>query len=47
MKRTIFILFVAFMALTATATQQESVAGLYPLEGCGRLVYNFNGGWRL
>ena len=46
MKRTIFILFVAFMALTATATQQESVAGLYPLEGCGRIVYNFNEGWR-
>ena len=46
MKRTIFILFVAFMALSATATQQESIAGLYPLEGCGRIVYNFNEGWR-
>ncbi len=24
----------------------QSVAGLFPLEGCGRVVYNFNEGWR-
>ena len=32
-------------ALTVSA-QQTSVAGLYPLDGSGRVVYNFNAGWR-
>ena len=46
MKRNIFMLFAAIMVLTVSAAQQESVAGLYPLEGSGRIVYNFNEGWR-
>ena len=28
------------------SSQPVSVAGLYPLEGSGRIVYNFNEGWR-
>ena len=40
------MLFAAIMILTVSAAQQESVAGLYPLEGSGRIVYNFNEGWR-
>ena len=40
------MLFAAIMVLTVSAAQQESVAGLYPLEGSGRIVYNFNEGWR-
>ena len=46
MKRSIFFLIVVLMALTASAAQKVSVAGLYPLEGSGRIVYNFNEGWR-
>ena len=38
------ILFTIHYSLfTATA---QSVAGLFPLEGSGRIVYNFNEGWR-
>jgi beta-galactosidase len=29
-----------------SATAQTSVAGLFPLENSGRLVWNFNAGWR-
>ena len=32
--------------LTSTSAQPVSVAGLFPLEGSGRIVYNFNEGWR-
>ena len=46
MKRSIFFLIAVLTALTASATQKVSVAGLYPLEGSGRIVYNFNEGWR-
>ncbi|MBO6032859.1 MAG: glycoside hydrolase family 2, partial [Prevotella sp.] len=46
MKRSIFFLIVVLMALTVSAAQKVSVAGLYPLEGSGRIVYNFNEGWR-
>jgi len=34
------------MAAVNAAAQATSVAGLYPLEGSGRIVYNFNDGWR-
>ena len=30
----------------ATAQNVGSVAGLFPLEGSGRVIYNFNPGWR-
>ena len=36
-----FYLF-TFLPLQA----QTSVAGLFPLEDCGRLIWNFNAGWR-
>ena len=36
-----FYLFI-FLPLNA----QTSVAGLFPLENSGRLVWNFNAGWR-
>ena len=38
---------VPFMALAENYTPAEvSVAGLIPLEGSGRVVYDFNAGWR-
>ena len=44
MKKMILIaLLFAFLPLSA---QKVSVAGFYPLEGSGRIVYNFNEGWR-
>ena len=44
MKKMLFIaLLFAFLPLSA---QKVSVAGFYPLEGSGRIVYNFNEGWR-
>ncbi|MBQ2215491.1 MAG: glycoside hydrolase family 2, partial [Prevotella sp.] len=30
----------------STLAQPTSVAGLYPLPDCGRVIYNFNVGWR-
>ena len=33
-------------SVTAFAAGTASVAGLFPLEGSGRVVYNFNEGWR-
>ena len=33
-------------SLLISLAQPVSVAGLFPLEGSGRLVYNFNEGWR-
>lgn len=45
MKKLFFILTLLF-TLTATAEPPTSVAGLFPLHGSGRIVYNFNQGWR-
>ena len=43
-------LMITMMALTMAAGAAElpitSVAGLFPLDGSGRVVYNFNQGWR-
>ena len=36
--------FLLFSSLSAFA--DNSVAGLFPLEGSGRVIYNFNQGWR-
>jgi len=44
MKKIGFLLFYLFTFLPLTA--QTSVAGLFPLEQSGRLVWNFNAGWR-
>ena len=35
-----------FVSLTAGAYKGSSVAGLFPLQGSGRVIYNFNQGWR-
>ncbi len=47
------IVLLALASLLTVAVQAEeyrpaetSVAGFIPLEGCGRVVYDFNGGWR-
>ena len=38
------LFFLLFSSLSAFA--DNSVAGLFPLEGSGRVIYNFNQGWR-
>ena len=45
MRKTILLAFCLCLALGAAA-QQTSVAGFYPMENSGRIVYNFNEGWR-
>ena len=45
MRKTILLAVLLCLALRAAA-QQTSVAGFYPLENSGRIVYNFNEGWR-
>ena len=44
MKKIGVLLFCLFTLLPFQA--QTSVAGLFPLDGSGRLVWNFNAGWR-
>ena len=39
-------LFLCLSAITNTLAQGTSVAGLYPLNDSGRIIYNFNDGWR-
>ncbi|MBQ1221029.1 MAG: glycoside hydrolase family 2, partial [Alistipes sp.] len=52
MKKMIWMALGLLLPLLGTAQTNEmklqeiSVAGLVPLDGCGRLVYDFNGGWR-
>ena len=43
--RRILLLFILYF-VSCTIEAQTSVAGLFPLEGSGRLVWNFNTGWR-
>lgn len=45
MRKLLFILSV-LLTLTAGAADTYSVAGLFPLQGSGRIVYNFSQGWR-
>ena len=42
----IFILLVCLLPVWVHAQTETSVAGFIPLSGSGRLVYNFNPGWR-
>ena len=44
----LFLLLSLFVSLTAVAAVKDaySVAGLFPLDGSGRVIYNFNQGWR-
>lgn len=39
-------LFLCLSSITNILAQSTSVAGLYPLNGSGRIIYNFNDGWR-
>ncbi|MBR5060620.1 MAG: glycoside hydrolase family 2 [Prevotella sp.] len=39
-------LFLCLSAILNTLAQGTSVAGLYPLKDSGRIIYNFNDGWR-
>ena len=42
----LFILLVCLLPVLAQAQMETSVAGFIPLSGSGRIVYNFNPGWR-
>lgn len=42
----LFILLVCLLPMLAQAQMETSVAGFIPLSGSGRIVYNFNPGWR-
>lgn len=42
----VLVLSVFCLQVYANETTETSVAGFFPLEGSGRLVYNFNPGWR-
>ena len=42
----LFFLLSLFISLAAAAADTYSVAGLFPLQGSGRVIYNFNQGWR-
>lgn len=42
----LFILLACLLSLSAQAQTETSVAGFIPLNGSGRIVYNFNPGWR-
>jgi len=48
MKKTLIALLLLVPCMTAWAnlSQEISVAGFFPLSGSGRLVYDFNAGWR-
>ncbi len=42
----LMILFIGIHSAVLAATPETSVAGFFELEGSGRVVYNFNPGWR-
>jgi beta-galactosidase len=42
----IVMMMAAIASVLGAWAQQTSVMGLFPLEGSGRVVYNFNEGWR-
>lgn len=44
--RKLFLLLSLFISLAVAAADAYSVAGMYPLQGSGRIIYNFNQGWR-
>ncbi len=46
MMKKLIVILLAFVALNANAGLETSVAGLFQTAGSGRIVYNFNQGWR-
>ena len=45
-KKSVFVLVLVFVSAVCCYAQSTSVAGFYCLPDCGRIVYNFNQGWR-
>lgn len=46
MRKILFFFSVLFALTTSASNTETSIAGLYQTAGSGRLVYNFNQGWR-
>jgi beta-galactosidase len=46
LKHILTLIFLFSCGLIPSLSAANSVAGFFPLEGSGRLVYNFNNGWR-
>ncbi len=46
MRKTLFLLFVLLSLFRAAYAAEYSVAGFFPLAESGRMVYNFNPGWK-
>lgn len=46
MRKPLITLFLFLLAISIKAAADYSVAGLFPLANSGRLVFNFNQGWR-
>ncbi|MBP1675836.1 MAG: Beta-galactosidase/beta-glucuronidase [Bacteroidetes bacterium] len=46
LKHILTLIFLFSCDLIPSLSAANSVAGFFPLEGSGRLVYNFNNGWR-
>lgn len=46
MKHRLLILLLCLFPMLAEAQVETSVAGFFPLKGSGRVIYNFNPGWR-
>ena len=44
--KTLLLLKVLVLAFSVSPAAAQSVAGLFPLEGSSRVIYNFNEGWR-
>ena len=45
-KNIFLVIGLYFLTTMSALAQPTSVAGLYPLPDCGRVIYNFNEGWR-
>ena len=46
MKKLFYFYLLCLLPVLAQAQMETSVAGFIPLSGSGRIVYNFNPGWR-
>ena len=46
MRRRIVTMICLLAMAVSGSFAAHSVAGLFPLEGSGRVIYNFNQGWR-
>ncbi len=46
MKRNFLLILILVTGTLTAAAQQVSVAGFFPMKDAGRIIYNFNDGWR-